>query len=331
MANPAVPPATPAPTAKPKSLTFKGTLRAYQFDRENVAPTNSQSATNFLAGIHSDFAFGTGFSLGASYYGAYAFGLNGRNPQVQGAAGLVDNTLPAATLSAFPETYLQYTSPRLKATVGNQLLDEKWAPASDSRVKPVASQGIEASYNVAPDLTVSAARVIRFEGRTASAFTRDTLLTSSVLGAPALPARPERPTSGFLLANIKYEAPAVSILLENYSFYDIASLQYGEANVKLFESTHNPFVALQYVGDNQTGSAVVGRVANHTYGAELGADVVKNVKPTIAYDGSPTGLTALTAPRPFGAAVVGTRAAFGSIASPYSTVTRRTRSSRQAS
>ncbi len=102
MANPAVPPATPAPTAKPKSLTFKGTLRAYQFDRENVAPTNSQSATNFLAGIHSDFAFGTGFSLGASYYGAYAFGLNGRNPQVQGAAGLVDNTLPAATLSRFP-------------------------------------------------------------------------------------------------------------------------------------------------------------------------------------------------------------------------------------
>lgn len=106
-----------------------------------------------------------------------------------------------------------------------------------------------------------------------------------------------------MLANIKYEAPAVSILLENYSFY---------------ESTHNPFVALRYVGDNQTGSAVVGRVANHTYGAELGADVVKNVKATIAYDGSPTGLTALTAPRPFGAAVVGTRAAFGSIASPYS-------------
>lgn len=325
-------PVAPSPAMSPKpkhvsiakNLSVSGIVRAYSFDRESQVGSTAtkkflpnppnQSATNFLAGIHSDYTFGkSGFSLGASYYGAYPFGTNGHNPQFN---GLADNTLPASTLSSFPETYLKYKSARFTATAGNQFLNEKWESGSDVRLKPASYQGISAAYNITKHLTVGATRVIRFESRTASAYGRYTLLTAPVLGGPKLP---EIDTSGSLLANLKYATPYVSALVENYSFYDIANLQYAEARGNLSLKGAMPYVALQYVGENQAGKAVVGQIHNHTYGIQIGANVTRNLLANVSYDGSPTDLATSAAGR-FGSSKLSGSPlfAYGAIASPYS-------------
>ena len=310
--SPATSPA-PKSTSLSDNLTVSGVLRAYSFDRVNLVG-NSQSATNFLAGIHSDYAFGkTGFSLGASYYGAFPFGTNGRNPQFN---GLADNTLPGATLSAFPETYLKYKSTRFTATVGNQFLNEKWESPSDTRIKPAAYQGVSASYDITKHLTVSATRAIRFESRTASAFGRYTLLTAPVLGGAKIP---ERDSSGSLLANLKYATPYVNAIVENYSFYDLANLQYAEARGNISLKGAKPYVALQYVGENQAGRALVGLIHNHTYGIQLGANVSRNVLANVSYDGSPTDVASSATGLFNSAKLSGSpNFAYGAIASPYS-------------
>ncbi|MGH7836806.1 MAG: hypothetical protein ACREQC_03150 [Candidatus Binataceae bacterium] len=168
----------PTPKPDPKPLSLSGEIRAYSFQRGNANEEENRNSTNFSALIHAGYRFAdTGLSLGATYVGADAFGLNGVNPQF---IEQNDNTLPGATLSAFAETYLKYARKHLTAVVGNQFYNEKWMPSSDSRLKPAAYQAILASYEVVPHLTVSVVREIRWENRTSSAVTRNTLLTSNV-------------------------------------------------------------------------------------------------------------------------------------------------------
>ncbi len=138
---------TSTPKPKPERFTLGGQVRAYQFDREypsQLPATHSASSTNFSGLLRANYRFATGLTLGASYFGAEPFGLNGLHAERN---GLADNSLPGATLSTFPETYLKYQTPLLIATLGNQIINEKWLPNSDTRLKPTAYEGIEASYN----------------------------------------------------------------------------------------------------------------------------------------------------------------------------------------
>ncbi len=304
------PKATQKPDPKPP-LSLGGELRAYSFQRANANGEQTRDATNFSALIHADYRFeDSGLSLGATYVGAYPFGINGSNPQF---LEQIDNTLPGATLSAFPETYLKYAKKHLTAVVGNQFYNEKWMPSSDARLKPAAYQAILASYQVIPHLTVSVVREIRWENRTSSAFTRNTLLTSNVLGQPP---HPEIDTPGTLLANVAYTTPRLSALLENYQFYDIANLVYGELHVNLYPSKLNPFINLQAVAENNIGTNVLGQIHAHTYGAQLGFNLTPQVTATFGYDGSPTVLSAT--PTYFRSVKLGPgEYATGSLASPF--------------
>lgn len=309
------PAASPAP--KPVSIASKlkvsGVIRAYSFDREFQVGTN-QSATNFLGGLHADYAISPVFTLGAGYDGIYAFGTNGHNAQFN---GLADNSLPASTISAFPETYLKYADKRTTVTLGNQYLNEKWESPSDVRLMPAAYQGISASYKIAKNLSFSADRVIRFEPRTASKFGRYTLLTAPILG---LSKTPEQDTSGALAAHLKYASPYVSALVEDYNFYDIGNLSYAEARGNLSLKGAKPFIALQYVGENNIGKSIVGRIQSHTYGVQLGANVTRNVVATVAYNGSPTEV-ASSPTGIFGASKISgsSKYGYGGIAGAYNT------------
>lgn len=313
--SPAMSPSpAPAHASTLSNLKISGLLRAYSFDRESVVGAN-QSATNFLAGIHAEYGLGSGLSLGASYYGAYPFGTNGRNAQFN---NLADNSLPASSLSAFPETYLKFANKRFAATVGNQFLNEKWESASDSRLLPAAYQGITASYKISPQLSISADRVIRFEPRTASLFGRYTLLTAPILGV-GNGVKQETDTSGALAAHLKYAGKYITALAEDYSFYDIGNLQYLEARGNLGTKGAKPFINLQYVGEQNVGRSILGRINAHTFGAQLGANVTSNLLATVAYNGSPT-QTSATKSGIFNAGTLSGSPlfAYGSIASPYS-------------
>lgn len=284
---------TPAPTptksaaAKPSGFTYSATFRAYDFLRQNriQGSAPNRQAENNSAQLHVGYAIPhSALSLGATYFGAYAFGINGLHPEFNPH---VDNTLPGFAESTLLEAYARYQSPGVGVTVGNQIGHNAWLPASDSRLKPVAFQGIDANVRLTSALSLGVSRYIRWEGRTASAFDRSTLLTSMPAGNPAFPIFN---TPGSLLVNFTYKPNAqLTASLENYTFYDIANLTYGTASY--YPEPHarlNPFIMAQYVRERQTGASYVGQIDNNTVGLEVGASPVKNVTAYIAVNSSPT-------------------------------------------
>ncbi len=316
-------------------LTLNGVLRAYDFARENRIQNTAnpnRTAFNFSGSLHLDYALpNTPLHLGTTYFGAYPFGANGlrpqRNPQI-------DNTLPGFAMSTFDEAYLRYKDAHTSVTAGDQVVNTPWTPSSDTRLKPVAFQGLDASYSFGPYVALGVSRMIRFEGRTSSAFDRNTLLTSQAAGQPSY--KPYD-TSGFLLADLMVKPNKyVTASLDNYSFYDISNLFYGEVRGSLSpDSPYNPSVAFQYVNERSEGRRLIGTIVNDTYGAQAGANLNRNVLFQVGFDTAPVrydtvvARSATAAGKGFFLPAGGTtttaalgggayRIAYGGIASPYS-------------
>jgi len=341
-----IPQQVPAPTATTTphpsgpipglpGLTINGTLRAYDFARENQvqnAANPNRTAFNFGGSLHLDYALRhTPLHVATTYFGAYPFGANGLRPQRNGQ---IDNTVPGFAMSTFDEAYLRYKDTRTSVTAGDQVINTPWTPTSDTRLKPVAFQGLDASYAFGPYLALGVSRMIRFEGRTSSAFDRNTLLTSQAAGQPSY--TPHN-TSGFLLADLMIKPNKnVTASLNNYSFYDIANFFYGEVRGALApDSPYNPTVAVQYVNEVSEGRRLIGRVLNNTYGVQLATNLNRNVLFQTGFDTAPVrydtvAATSVTAAgrgiflpaggTPTAAALGGGvyRIAYGGIASPYS-------------
>jgi hypothetical protein len=326
---------SPAASATPAAFIFSGTLRAYDFDRLN-SPQNAsnpnRSAFNAGAALHAEYNFSSvPVTIGATYYAAYPFGLNGASPQTNPQ---IDNTLPGFALSTLGEAYVRYHSPGFTVAVGNLLINHPWDPASDTRIKPALYQGVDGTLSISRTIAFSATRIIRFESRPASTFERNTLLTSAPAGNPAYPANE---TAGLLRIGATWiPSPRFTGEAEYYQFFDIANLTYIDGKYTLVKkSPLNPTLAAQFVSEGQTGRAFAGHVDNTTYGAQIGITPMKNLAFTAAFDQAPwlyvdvpaasataagTGIflpiggtitTAQIAPGVF-------RVAYGGIASPYS-------------
>jgi hypothetical protein len=291
----------------------------------------NRQAENNSAALHAGYAFAhIPISLGATYFGSYAFGLNGANPQFNPH---VDNTLPGFSESTMLEAYAKYASDGVQATIGNQIGYKPWLPASDSRLKPVAYQGLDASFKIAPGLSLGVSRFVRWEGRDQSIFDQSTLLTSQPAGNPSFPIHN---TPGSLLVDVNYKPNArLSASLENYTFYDIANMIYAYGTYyPMPAARYNPFVMAEYVRERQTGAAYSGTIDNNTIGFKVGGTLAKNVTASIAMDASPTVYADVSAGSAAAAAsgfllpvggsanVLGLgggkyRVAYGGIASPY--------------
>nr|MDQ2681442.1 OprD family porin [Candidatus Eremiobacteraeota bacterium] len=205
----------------------------------------------------------------------------------------IDNTLPGFELSTLGEAYLQFKTKIVYAKLGNQVINTPWANSSDSRIKPVAFQGIDTNVQFNPNFSVGLTRMTQFEGRTSSSFDKSTLLTSRPAGNPPYPIYS---TNGFFLANATYKTKQVSLSANDYSFLDIGNLLYLEAKGQLAQSSPlKPFVALQYVSERQSGRALVGIINSSTFGGQLGASLGKNIDVAASFDTSPWQTANITA------------------------------------
>ncbi len=322
-------------TVAPNGLLVSGTLRAYDFDRQNGpqnASNTNESSINFGAFLHGDYRLSdTPLHLGVSYFGAYPFGQNGGDSYIELHNHNADNTLPGFPMSTVPEAYARYNDKYFSFTVGDQVINYAWAPASDTRLKPSAFQGAEFNWNIGPSITVGLSRMIAFESRTQSTFTRNTLITASDAGATT---NPTQDTAGFLREYIDYKAGGLTARVENYDFYDIANLVFGDMKYSFApRSELMPFIAAQYVSEANTGRAVLGAIANNTIGVQFGVNPVKSVAFSFGMDSAPTlyrdvaASTAAIASQYFepsgGTPFIAARApglyrvAYGGIASPY--------------
>jgi hypothetical protein len=175
--------------------------------------------------------------------------------------------------------------------------------------------------------------ILRFQARNSSNFEPNTLLTAPYDGASSLIAKSGTQTPGTLRTALTYKPVAnVSITGEDYQFYDIANLGYGEVKYGFAPKlASNPYFAAQYVNEVSQGQKQVGKIDSTTYGAQLGANVAKGLLFTLSTDLSPwryayvrsTGAESsyfLPAGGSASAEKVGTnlyKVAYGGIASPY--------------
>jgi hypothetical protein len=314
----AAPPSTPAPkaTAKPNPFTISGYFRAYDFTRQNASgfpstanQLNQQSA-NFAASLHLDYRIpGSGFSVGVSYL--YANPLNGCNDPrstafkcatLTGPAALMnpdhlnpDTTLPSYGLSTFYETYLQYEKGKLFARVGDQVINTPWAYASDSRLKPNAFQGVDISYRLTPHLTFEVMDMDRYQSRTTTDFTQETLLTGALTELPHT-ANPAANTGGFQYGRVGYSNGKLTSNLHYYHFDDLAYLGWLDGKYTFAHQRLAPYIAVQAGDEKNVGSSIVGKINSQVYGAQLGINVTKHLLFTMGFDVIPRHIENLPAP-----------------------------------
>ena len=331
--------AHPAPTSTPKpdQLVVSGKARGYDFQRLNrvlTGTTVNQHSIGFSVLPHLDYRIGdTDLNIGYTFGGASGFGFNGPNPITNPH---VDNTLPGFPLEQTEhELYLQYKDTNLAATIGNQELNYPWLPNSDSRLLPTSYEGIDATVRVFQSLSLSVSRINKFEERNSSAFEANSLLTAQYPGTTLFANHPFTP--GTLRTALNFH-PSERLVIsgENDEFYNIADLVYGEGKYGLNPySPANPYVAVQYVAEGSIGTHQIGTQLNHTIGAQLGANVVKNLLFTVSGDFAPieyatvSAATAASAASGYFVGVGGTgsavqvapglfKVAYGGLASPYS-------------
>ncbi|HET9030302.1 MAG TPA: hypothetical protein VFN49_08995, partial [Candidatus Aquilonibacter sp.] len=274
--------ATPAPKATPNPFSYRGYVRAYDFTRQNAYNgvngngKVNQSSFNAALSLHADYKLGSGFDVGGSYLYANPLGScttavshltspcgNNKPPQTN-----PDDTLPGYELSTLYEAYLQYSSPTFFIKGGNLVTPgtQVWTPSSDSRLKPVAFQGVEATYALNKTWSLEAADYWQWECRSCSAFDKQTLLTDNPAfpypGAGGLasyyynPARAGIDNNGVFLARVGYAGTKNVPLTANASFYsfsNIASAFWLDAKMPL-KGKLKPFAALQFGSEGNTGS-----------------------------------------------------------------------------
>ncbi len=279
----------PTPSPAPHHLTVSGKVRGYDFQRLNRvqnASNPNRHALEFSVEPHLDYRIGdTPLNVGYTYGGATGFGFNGPNPI---ANGKVDNTLPGYPLNEpIHELYVQYKDSNNAVTIGDQELNYPWTPNNDSRILPDAYQAIDSTFKLTDYLSVSGTRIIRFEQRNSSNFEANTLLTAAYPGATL--DHYHAFTPGVLRVGLNlHPSPRFDMSVENYEFYNIANIVYGEAKYGLApETKYNPYIAAQYVNEGGQGTNQVGAVENQTYGAQIGATVAKGLLFTASTDIAP--------------------------------------------
>lgn len=306
-------------TIPPPLFTYAGDLRAFYFARTNgntcltckAKGSPNATAFNFGGQVHGQLNIPhSPWVLGATYFGANPFGANapgllsniGYNP-------LVDNTLPGYSISLLGEAYVQYKTAGTFGQIGKEVLSPQqspWAPNSDSRIEPTAFQGALLNGSLTPDLSIGAMYMARFRSRVTSAFDANTLLTSCntafstgkgpVMGAPGVftvpgdPCNKPQKNKGFLQFSAvdKLGAGSVVASVYDYEVYDITRISWVTTQWNFNKaSTSNPYVAAQFLAENDIGAALIGTVHNHTYGGLFGATLSRNLNLTIGYNYSP--------------------------------------------
>lgn len=362
---------TPLPASATNSIKLSGNVRAFYFTRTNAVtcdtvPHNgppgatagssgnqcNAAAFNLGGKLHADYQFGkTPWALGASFFGADPFGANGNNP---GFNPRVDNSLPGYPISVLGEAYLQYRNKFTTAQIGCEIINTPWAGPSDSRLAPASFQGAWILGNLTPKWRLGAYSMGRFRSRTTSAFYNSTLLTSCdqltpvqyfdpTTGAGKTPIAGADPctlnplvntaTKGFAMVQVSDQInPTWAANLYQYQVYDIVNITHIDTKYNFMpKASTNPFVAVQYIAESDTGRALVGSIHAHMFGLQYGQSIGKNVDFVASFNQSTQTAYATTnctwTPGGVFGGVAATKAAVpggpvlcygGGIASPYS-------------
>lgn len=318
---------SPAPKATPKPFAYRGYVRAYDFTRQNASSYNKPGTANqqsFAAAIsgHAQYTWFNSLTVGGTYL--YSNPFNGcaqptthlsqttppgpcSNKANPAPALQQDDTLPGFSLNTLYEAYVQYQDKSLYAKVGDQVINTPWANPSDSRLKPVAFRGYDASYKLNPNWTIEGSYYNAWEERVSSDFFRDTLLTGQYVDGSGLSSlynvntksSATNPLSitnkGFYFGRVGYTDKNLTSNLDYYHFDNIANTYWLDAKY-LIHGKIKPYVALQIGDQKSTGTDLVGIIDSQIYGIQGGVNVSPNIVVTLGYDHIPAKTATITLP-----------------------------------
>ena len=279
-----------------------GEIRAFYINRDDNTKADKQIAS--AIGGHLKYETGSlnGISLGTAFYTTNRI----LKSLESDTASMLNTTLlrnDGKSYSLLGEAYVKYDAKNLgtKTTFkfGRQKLNTPLAGADDARMVPNLFEAYVMHNNDIANTTLVAAHVTKMAagsfanaynggivgatggysavaGNTAAYQGRFTNMGTWAVG---------QDTSGVTAVAAIYKKDNLKLQAWDYYAHDILNAIYLQADFKwncLLTDSVKPFAAVQYINQNDVGSAFAGKVDSDYVGAKFGASI-GNVKAYIAY------------------------------------------------
>jgi hypothetical protein len=242
-----------------------GYVRSLYFSSNNAfyVPGKDQDTLSYGGELGFHSAAYEGFSFGLSALAQRGIGHDDNPNKVDSYLG--------PNVTSVGEAYLQWQREKLRITVGNQRFNAPFTGASDFRMVPQMFQGVAAYYGDSANF-LTAFRMFRFKSVIDDGYSRRTSynppIDTSAAGAG------DEETNGFWGAGggKTWALKPVSVDAQAWYFkyIDYADMTYLQARTIRAEGELKPFVAVQYIHQNDDGKAILGKVDSNVYGVQLG-------------------------------------------------------------
>ncbi|MFA6143235.1 MAG: OprD family outer membrane porin [Sulfurimonas sp.] len=283
-----------------------GQFREFSISRkvDDTRPTLNNDYTRKANAIGGYVKYETGawngLSFGAAAYGTIGVSLNGSDRSFA-TSNVSNRELDPTILGAnkqndiyLGEAYLQYKNQNTTFKGGRQKLDTPMAGSDDARMLPNLFEAYVISNTDVKDTTLIAAQVTKFAAGTfanAYNFTSGTsgqalALTSGYSGVTNATDNVGqftnmgqyaigKNTDGVTVAAAVYTGiKGLKLQVWDYYAHDILNAVYGEANYGWsYASTVAPYVAAQYIREDNVGADYAGKVKSDFMAAKVGTKV----------------------------------------------------------
>lgn len=273
---------------------YHGNLRAYFFERA-YSQTSVLDQNAFSLGGYAGLVTAPlhGWQAGLTLGSANSLGLN---PE---SSARIDATLPAGTVWALSEAYLQWQHRYFLVRGPDQIIDVPWIMASDSRMKPSAYRGVYgeaypfADFELFKDFSFIGLSVFEFNARAEGTFTPSNLYLPGHAGGSGINALAGREAPGANAFALTYgkKGDALNAQLWWHRFIDFARLWWLDVNyVHKNSSGYHPILGVQFASQSGDGANTItlagqGPAGNsQAYGILAGVDTPL-ARITAAYNG----------------------------------------------
>jgi len=275
-----------------------GEIRLFHIDRDDNTKTDNQVATAIGGNLKFQTAELNGISLGIAGYTT--------NRILRSNSNLLNTTLlrnDGKSYSILGEAYVKFDAKDLGTktdiTIGRQKLNTPLAGADDARMLPNLFEATVLHNKDIANTTLVAAHVSKFAaGSFANAYNGG--IVGATGGYTAVAGNTAtyqgqftnmgtwavgQETSGVTALAAIYKGNNYKVQAWDYYAHDLLNAIYVQADVKwncVLTDAVKPFAALQYINQNDVGSAYAGTVDSDFIGAKFGAKV-GNVTAYLAY------------------------------------------------
>ncbi|MBN2870172.1 MAG: OprD family outer membrane porin [Campylobacterales bacterium] len=268
-----------------------GQIRAFYIDRDYSGIASVHRDATAIGGyLKYETGAWNGLSLGAAFYTSNGLFLGDKTTATGTDNPKVDPTLLGKSndsVTYLGEAYVQYKNGNTTFKGGRQKLDTPMAGSDDARMLPNLFEAYVLSNTDMKDMTLIAAHVTKFaQGTFGRAYNGGVLSVTSGyslvnskdyvgefvdMGSYAI----GQNTDGVSVAAAVYTGiPGLKLQLWDYYAHDILNAIYAEANYGWsMGGGISPYVAAQYIREDNIGNDYAGEVESNFYGAKAGAKI----------------------------------------------------------